>query len=553
MVIKFNLAVRLRSVGRRYLGYYFAFCHKNFRIRKLKPFTYITGVLVLGGLLIGAALHYAGTTDAVTITSVTPNGGSIVGGQTITVNGTGFLVDLNWKQISAGSNHTCAISVDDTVYCWGGNTNGQLGDNTTTQRNVPTPIYDSVSGTKNGLIAGKTVKQISAGGGHTCAIASDNKAYCWGLNGNGQLGDNTTTNKSVPTLIRDTSTGTNNGLIAGKTVKQIVASNFLSNGHTCAIASDDTAYCWGSNSTYGQLGDNTTTNKSVPTPIYNSSTGTNNGLIAGKTVKQISAGNYHTCAIASDDTAYCWGNNGNGQLGDNTTTNKSVPTLIRDTSTGTNNGLIAGKTVKQISASGNHTCAIASDDTVYCWGNNAQGQLGDNTAVNKSVSTPVYNSVTGTTNGLIAGKTVKQIAAASGGHTCAIASDDTVYCWGYNYYGQLGDNTTTNRSVPTPIRNTSTGTNNGLIAGKTVKQITAGGSYHTCAITSDNAVYCWGYNNNSQLGDNSITNRSVSTPIDISSLPTQIPTITLGGASCTNVTVISDTQLTCETPAHAVG
>jgi alpha-tubulin suppressor-like RCC1 family protein len=198
-----------------------------------------------------------------------------------------------------------------------------------------------------------------------------------------------------------------------------------------------------------------------------------------------------------------------------------------------------GKTILSIATGYNHACAIASDNQAYCWGRNSQGQIGDNNVTGRYVPTAVD------TSGVLTGKTILSISAG-GNHTCAIASDNQVYCWGYDHYGQLGDNTTTDSLVPVAV-NTS-----GVLAGKTILSVSAGVN-HTCVIASDNQAYCWGWNNYGQLGDNtSGTNRLVPAAVDMSGFP-PTPQVTLGGLPCTDITMISDTELTCVTPAHAAG
>jgi alpha-tubulin suppressor-like RCC1 family protein len=153
---------------------------------------------------------------------------------------------------------------------------------------------------------------------------------------------------------------------------------------------------------------------------------TTSGDLSGKTILSISAGGNHTCAIASDSQAYCWGYNSYGQLGDGTTTNRSAPVAV------TTSGVLSGKTIKTISAGGSHTCAVASNNQAYCWGRNAYGQLGDGSTNNSSVPVAV------TTSGVLSGKAILSISIGYGSHTCAIV-DNQDYCWGYNTYGQLGD------------------------------------------------------------------------------------------------------------------
>ena len=383
-------------------------------------------------------------------------------------------------QLSAGHRHTCAIASDNKAYCWGQNTYGQLGNGTTS--NSSTPVAVSTSG----VLAGKTIKQISSSGYHSCAIASDDKVYCWGFNNRGQLGDGTTTNSNVPVAVNTS------GALAGKIISQLSANGY----HTCAIDSDGKAYCWGLGLS-GQLGQGTATDSSVPVAVNTS------GVLAGKTIKQLSAKDYHTCAVASDDKAYCWGFNNVGQLGNNTTTNSSVPVAVNTS------GVLAGKTIKQISANDYHTCAVDSDGKAYCWGRNDYGQLGTGTTTNSSV--PVAASVS--TSGVLAGKTIKQVFA-DGYRTCVIASDDKAYCWGHNNYGQLGNGTTTDSSVPVAV-DTS-----GALAGKTIEQYSSG-LFHACVIASDSKAYCWAYNNVGQLGNGTTTNSSVPvvvSPIQLNSV-----------------------------------
>ena len=301
---------------------------------------------------------------------------------------------MSARQIGSGEgSRACAISLSNRAYCWGSGSSGALGNNSTTNSSIPVAVNTT------GVLAGKAIKQISTGFSHTCAIASDDKAYCWGSGSNGQLGNNSTTNSSIPVAVNTT------GVLAGKTIKQISAGSF----HTCAIASDNKAYCWGSGSN-GQLGNGTTSMTKVPVAVNTT------GVLAGKTIKQISAYGFHTCAIASDDKAYCWGRGDLGQLGNNSTTNSSIPVAINST------GVLAGKTIKQISNGSSHTCAIASDNKAYCWGSGTSGQLGNNSAANSSVPVRVYAPKENTTIAANAMKLRAQYAKKTAATCQAVAA-----------------------------------------------------------------------------------------------------------------------------------
>ncbi|CAJ0860453.1 hypothetical protein AMST5_01304 [freshwater sediment metagenome] len=222
---------------------------------------------------------------------------------------------------------------------------------------------------------------------------------------------------------------------------------------------------WGWNF-YGQLGNGGFTNSSVPIEAVTS------GVLAGKTITRIAGGGAHTCVVTSDDGVYCWGANFNGQLGNGVIGGfSSLPTTVNIS------GALAGKTVSQITAGGNSTCALASG-RAYCWGWGGAGELGNGGYADSSVPVAV------TTSGVLAGKTVTQIAGGYH-HNCAVTSDGGAYCWGFNSYGQLGNGGNSISNVPVAV------TTNGVLAGKTVSQI-EGGEGHTCAVTSDGGAYCWG-------------------------------------------------------------
>ena len=186
------------------------------------------------------------------------------------------------------------------------NKNGQLGNGSTADSRVPVAVNTS------GVLVGKTIKEVTTGGFHTCALDTSSKMYCWGLNSSGRLGGGLTSILSnVPVAVNMS------GALAGKTIKQILAGG----DHGCVVASDDKMYCWGLNNN-GELGNNSSVNSSVPVAVNT------DGVLAGKTIRQMSAGFSSTCAVDSEYNMYCWGYNDNGQLGNNSTNNSRVPARV---------------------------------------------------------------------------------------------------------------------------------------------------------------------------------------------------------------------------------
>jgi len=279
--------------------------------------------------------------------------------------------------------------------------------------------------------------------------------------------------------------------------------------HTCAIVSDTTLKCWGYNFE-GQLGDGssgTGFNRVSPVNVRTSSTDATN--LTGVTA--IGLGQNQSCAILSGGAVKCWGSNDYGQLGDSSTVNATARAAPVDVS-----GLSSGVTAVELGQV--HTCALLSTGAVKCWGYNNSGELGDGTSGNNRTYPVSVTDLTGVT-----------AIAAGNRHTCALLSNGTVKCWGYNWKGELGDGSTTARTSPVNVRTSSADASN--LTGVTA--ITAS-QYHTCALLSSGTVKCWGYNGYGQLGDGSQT--------DINYSPVNVRTSSADASNLTGVTAIATSQ-----------
>jgi alpha-tubulin suppressor-like RCC1 family protein len=430
-------------------------------------------------------------------------------------------------KISTGTYHTVAIDKNGRAWAWGKNVNGQLGDNTIVSKLTPVSVLGTVktfceisSGNtfslaidKNGkswswgdesispgygvlgnhtlpdYIKGsaKTFCKISAGGALNFSFSSgldkNGRFWTWGDNSYGQLGDNTLVAKCTPVSVLGTV----------KTFCEIINSNNF--GHSIAIDKNGRLWAWGSND-HGQLGDNTIVSKLTPVSV----------LGAVKTFCKIATGfvlfattQGYCSAIDKNGRAWGWGYNTTGQLGDNTIVSKRTPVSV----------LGAVKTFCQISSGVGHTSTIDKNGRIWSWGDNAQGQLGDNNPGIISRLTPV--AVAGVL------KTFCKISAGAA-FSVAIDKNGRAWSWGYNLYGQLGNNSSgTNINTPISV----------LGAVKTFCKISAGGEYHTVAIDKNGRAWSWGYNLYGQLGDNTSISRL--TPVSLAGTVKTFCEISAGG------------------------
>jgi alpha-tubulin suppressor-like RCC1 family protein len=301
--------------------------------------------------------------------------------------------------VGLGYDFTCALTDAGTVFCWGNNKFGTLGNGTMFQSNVPVPVV--------GLPAGVTSLAVGAVG--ACALAKAG-VFCWGDNAQGQLGDGTTDPHNTPVAV--------SGLPSD--VVKLSKAGY----QTCALTSAGAVLCWGWNK-LGEIGDGTTTPRPTPVPVY--------GLSSG--VTDIATGSEYSCALTGGGAVLCWDNPA-GELGDGTTMGRTKP------------GPVMGLTSPVVAiTAGSPTCALTNEGGVLCWGRNDSGQVGDGTAKERDSPVPV--------SGL--SSDVTAISAAGGACACALRSTGAVLCWGFNEVGAVGDGTMIQRLVPTAVSGLASG------------------------------------------------------------------------------------------------
>jgi alpha-tubulin suppressor-like RCC1 family protein len=343
------------------------------------------------------------------------------------------------KDISVGDFHACALTASGKVRCWGLNAQGQLGDTTFLDATLPRPA----------VALSRPAVAISTGGGQTCAILDNQSVSCWGWNAYGQLGDGTLVDRATP-VAASASLGSIGAVAAG-------------GAHTCAATSVGAVGCWGDNS-LGALGDGTTASSTIAT--------TTGGSWPNATA--ISVGNNHSCALRSTGLITCWGNNTNGQLGDGTALTKTLPVAV-----------VSAESMISVSAGGFHSCATTASKYALCWGSNINSTLGDGTTVDRLVPTLVARL----------GANVQSVAAGKF-HTCALSISGLISCWGNNGLGSLGNGTTLDSAIPVDT----------LPLGTRATKI-ASGQFVSCALLDNTTVKCWGDNSYGQLGDGSTLGR----------------------------------------------
>ena len=441
--------------------------------------------------------------------------------------------------ISSGSDHTCALTTGGNVKCWGAGQAGRLGSGATANTSVPVDVRTSSSD----AAALSGIAAISSGRAHTCALTTSNNVKCWGSGSEGRLGNGATTNRSSPVDVRTSSSDSSAlGGIAG----------ISSGGHHVCASTGSNLVCWGRGGS-GQLGNGATTNRSSPvdvqisltnnfalggiaaisfesfhTPAPSPKVATSNAgevdstgyWVMGRTgsrstpvdvhasssdpsilggIAAISSERSHTCVLTEGGNAKCWGAGGPGQWGNGGALSSSTPVDVHTSSS--NNSALDG--IAGISSGRSHTCALTTGGNVVCWGVGSSGRLGNGGTASSSTPVDVHTSSSNSS-------ALDGIAGISSGrsHTCALTTGSNVVCWGAGSSGRLGNGGTDSSSTPVDVHTSSSNSSAlGGIAG------ISSGDFHTCALTIDGNVKCWGSGNDGRLGNKATINSL--TPVDV--------------------------------------
>jgi alpha-tubulin suppressor-like RCC1 family protein len=368
-------------------------------------------------------------------------------------DGTGPSLGLLATSVAAGRHHTCAIAPDGAAQCWGARHVGQLGDGVADASSTHRPVP---------VTGGLTFTVLESGLYHTCGVTAAGAAYCWGRNDFGQLGTSTSTS-----ACQDSPCAAAPMPVEGGLRFRSVTGGF---GHSCGVTTDRKAYCWGWNDR-GQLGNGTRSNSAAPVPV--------SGSLAFTSVE---AGPLHTCGTTADGSAYCWGLD-EGRLGRGDAIEMCDGSPCSTTPAPVSGGL----RFSSVSAGSDHTCGLATGARAYCWGQNIVGQLGDGTI------TPHSKPVA------VAGGLMFIALSAGAQHTCGLTTAGVAYCWGGNDVAELGSGSAgptpciggTRPCSPTPVP---------VVGGLVFVSLRTGG-FHSCSVTRANEVYCWGSNAYGKLGN----------------------------------------------------
>ena len=403
-------------------------------------------------------------------------------------------------RVALGDAHTCVIKDDGTVWCFGDNSDGQLGNSSFGAPDSTTPVQTSGFGT------GRTAVQVAAGERHTCALLDNGEVWCWGSGGNNELA-NGALQSSDPVKVP---------LGAGITASRI----FVGGRVSCALTSDNRLTCWGQNHK-GQIGNGTVLASGGVAPAAVSN------IPTSFVPSHVDPGGRHVCAAATGGAVWCWGDDDRNQLG--TAADGAAAVNVP----GPADSITAARSV----ATGlEYSCAVLTDDTVSCWGRNHLAQLGRGSVTPASTAAPAAVSI---------GAPVSKVAAGKA-FACALTTAGAVWCWGENTAGQVGDATAGSpRLAPAQVSN----------LGGTAVDIVAGGA-HACAVLSSGAVRCWGDNSAGQLGMGGADYTARDAPATVATLsvtpaPTTVPTTAAPTVPTTVPTTVPATAPATTSPGTA--
>ena len=448
------------------------------------PATVLVGVTVqltattkdaAGNLLTGRTVTWATSKPGVATVNSTGLATGVAAGQaTITATSEGqsgtaaiTVAVLTFATVSGGNDHTCGVTMGGAAYCWGNNGLGQLGNGTTTSSTTPVAVGGGLTfaavnastgsftcgltrggaaycwGAKDQLGTGSREQSsvpvavagghsfggLSTGHDHTCALTANGTAYCWGYNEFEQLG---TGPAGGPQFCDDFPCSTVPAAVSGELTFAAVSAGTGVTGFTCGLTPGGAAYCWGDNSS-GELGTGTTTNSSTPLAVG-----------GGFTFAAVSTGAYHSCGLTKNGAAYCWGYNDDGELGDGSYAQPS----------GTPVAVSGGFTFAAVSAGGFNACGITTSSALYCWGYNGVGELGIGSTTGPEVcypDMPDYSEPCSTVPVPVSGGLKFAVVSVGDYYSCGMTTAGAAYCWGGNFYGQLGTGTTTSSTVPVKV------------------------------------------------------------------------------------------------------
>jgi uncharacterized protein (TIGR02145 family) len=465
--------------------------------------------------------------DAMTITAIDPDHGLTDGGTNVEITGTNFGIQpVVFTQVSSGSDHTLALDVLGNLYAWGLKSQGALGIGGTSSDGpirTPTKVNGHI---ESGIPLSTRFIKIEAGNGTSYAIDTDGNLYAWGIGTYGQMGNGGLTNVRAPTLVAG------GDLPAGTKFADVSAGSH----HVVALSADGKVYTWGLG-LQGQMGDGTNTENNRTPKLVQA------GNISPTTViRSITAGGYHTMAIDVDGNLYAWGENVRGQIGNGASGSGVFVLTPWRVNGGAGSGLSAGTRFKAMDSGVYHTLAVDVDGGLWSWGENENGQIG-----NGSTAATVPSPYLVDSGALFGGTAIREVEAG-GHHSFVIAADGSLYAWGSDDYGEIG---------------------NGSVAGNVLSpQLVEGGSVavgekfirasanqnNSSAIDQAGRLYTWGRNRFGQIGNGLAYDDASYNVLSPWNLAWNYDfTVNLGGSICVNLVIVSATKLTCTTTPHVAG